>query len=181
MAHAVGGDARAARGGAAGAGSAGFWRVPVRGAGRGGPAAAGEPRRGGGRERLRVEKDVACILAHCRGTIEGGVRNDRCQTLMFSATMTSSLAEVEQLGRGDGTGMELVRIDVGQDFVPEAAIGAEDGDGGEDVDADADAPPKKRPKATLPAGLVQQYLFMPSAVRDAHLVATLRTFLHDGG
>lgn len=76
---------------------------------------------------------------------------DQCQKLLFSATMTSSLEEILSLH----VAKSYVRIDV-----------RDDGETG---------------KSILPAGLKQQYIFMPNQVRDAYLVTAIRVLLKNGG
>ena len=76
---------------------------------------------------------------------------NQCQKLLFSATMTSSLEEILTLN----VAKSYVRIDVRDDV--------------------------EKGKSVLPAGLKQQYIFMPNQVRDAYLVTSIRVLLKNGG
>ena len=66
---------------------------------------------------------------------------ERRQTLLFSATLTSSIEELEALAMKDACRYDLTK------------------------------------KQQMPAHLVQQYLFMPSQVKTAYLVALLQKII----
>jgi superfamily II DNA/RNA helicase len=145
-------------------------------------------------------------------------RHSRCQTLLFSATMTRSLDCVEEMA-GAGMGrLPLAKIVVQEGYDKVAATSkkqkktkkespkeqikeGEGSDGNDDDDDDSqlsasastsdddddddDDPVGSRSRATsmpkIPAGLKQEYVFMPSRVRDAYLLATLRALMENGG
>lgn len=140
------------------------------------------------------EKDVAELLLHCN-------RNKRtqCQTLLFSATMTRSLESVEEIA-GAGKGRlplkkfvirddendkkrKRQKLDDDSDEESDAQDVKECGNDENDVD-DVDEEKKATEEALtpkIPAGLKQEYIFMPSRVRDAYLLTTIRTLLSNGG
>lgn len=144
------------------------------------------------------EKDVAELLLHCN-------RNKRtqCQTLLFSATMTRSLESVEEIaGAGKGRlplkkfvirddesndnhkrrkflDMESKR-DGENDTTNSVECGNDDSDSS-DVEDEEKKATKEALTPRIPAGLKQEYIFMPSRVRDAYLLTTIRTLLSNGG
>jgi ATP-dependent RNA helicase DDX49/DBP8 len=131
------------------------------------------------------ERDVAELLLHCTNDKRPG--REQCQTLLFSATMTRSLESVEEMA-GAGKGRLPLRkfvIQEGIESTSEATAkkqkkdetrgtGSEEGDA-EEQSEDGSSIPK------IPAGLKQEYLFMPSRVRDAYLLTTIRTLMANGG
>ena len=140
------------------------------------------------------EKDVAELLLHCN-------RNKRtqCQTLLFSATMTRSLESVEEIA-GAGKGRLplkkfVIRDDEGnkRQKIGETESKSVEEDGSKDVvecgndesgAIDLDEEKKNTEEALtpkIPVGLKQEYIFMPSRVRDAYLLTTIRTMLSNGG
>jgi len=137
------------------------------------------------------EKDVAELLLHCN-------RNKRtqCQTLLFSATMTRSLESVEEIA-GAGKGRLPLRKFVIRDdekdknhkrqklIETESENDKDDKNDIADCGNDTDDEEKKTTEQALtpriPAGLKQEYIFMPSRVRDAYLLTTIRTLLSNGG
>ncbi|VEU34227.1 unnamed protein product [Pseudo-nitzschia multistriata] len=144
------------------------------------------------------EKDVAELLLHCN-------RNKRtqCQTLLFSATMTRSLESVEEIaGAGKGR-LPLKKFVIKSDESNKnkrQKLGAENEETSEESDdedgvvecgndesdsAENEVERKKRIEEALtpriPAGLKQEYIFMPSRVRDAYLLTTIRNILSNGG
>jgi ATP-dependent RNA helicase DDX49/DBP8 len=139
------------------------------------------------------EKDVAELLLHCN-------RNKRtqCQTLLFSATMTRSLESVEEIaGAGKGR-LPLKKFVIRDDehiknHKRQKIMGTENKNNDEVVECgndesdsnDIDGEEKKTIEQALtpriPAGLKQEYIFMPSRVRDAYLLTTIRTLLSNGG
>lgn len=107
-------------------------------------------------------KDVAEVL------IQVGKGKAVCQTLLFSATMTQSLEAVEALaGAGQG------RLSL-QKFVA-----AEGNESKNDVTSENKNDGSEIPK--IPSGLRQEYIFMPSRVRDTYLVAAVRHLMINGG
>jgi ATP-dependent RNA helicase DDX49/DBP8 len=162
------------------------------------------------------EKDVAELVLHVSRRRD---HQSRCQTLLFSATMTRSLDCVEEMA-GAGLGRlpltKIVVVDEGyddgaakKDRVNRAAAKEEEEKKSDDNDNDdededgrsststsgsdeedpvdtADAADASRTITTatmpkIPAGLKQEYVFMPSRVRDAYLLATLRALMENGG
>lgn len=160
------------------------------------------------------ERDVAELLLHCNQD-----KRTKCQTLLFSATMTRSLESVEQIA-GAGRGRLplrkfVIRSDDAGDAIPvtkklrveteegedsDESSNEEDNDSGddnsekEDGDEEEDDNDSDNKKAKsidtsstdaltprIPAGLKQEYIFMPSRVRDAYLLTTIRTLMSNGG
>ena len=134
------------------------------------------------------EKDVAEILLH---TTSNGKRRRNCQTLLFSATMTKSLAQLEEMA-GAGLGRLPLRKYVIRENAStdqndhknkkkkrsrsnSASSISSDDEGSTDDEQPIDLTP------TIPEGLKQEYIFMPSRVRDTYLAATIRTLMVHGG
>jgi ATP-dependent RNA helicase DDX49/DBP8 len=141
------------------------------------------------------ERDIAEVLIHTNNP----ERKIKCQTLLFSATWTASLKIVEELANEqefqkfvidpeprEGTKSdEKVQAKDSKDIVSDEINDPHNGasDEGDDIEEengdaaveDAITVPK------IPAGLQQEYIFMPSRVRDAYLLATVRTLLANGG
>jgi len=132
------------------------------------------------------ERDVAELLLHCTTrSVDGTHRQHReqCQTLLFSATMTRSLEGVEEIA-GAGMGRLPLRKFVIQEGMDAAAKPAakkqKPEENGEMQPADEDGQEESTiPK--LPAGLKQEYVFMPSRVRDAYLLTAIRALMANGG
>jgi len=101
------------------------------------------------------EKDVAQIVLHCTKT--------SCQILLFSATMTLSLQRLNQIANHNDK----------EEFSPLTKIIVHEHTNNDDDEC--------KIVSKLPAGLVQEYIFMPSHVRDIHLVATIQELLLHGG
>lgn len=142
------------------------------------------------------ERDVAEVLLHCNP------QNKRhpCQTLLFSATWTESLANLEDMA-GNGLGrlplQKFILTDDGVASTPAKktdkkeketdGVDSDDSDGaGDDVDeedgaGDKPSPEEEATRPKIPAGLKQEYVFMPSRVRDAYLVAAIRRLMANGG
>jgi ATP-dependent RNA helicase DDX49/DBP8 len=151
------------------------------------------------------EKDVAELVLHLSHRRD---HPSRCQTLLFSATMTRSLDCVEEMA-GAGLGrLPLTKIVVDEgyddgtakkDGVKQPAEKSDDDDNEEEDDDNRSSPSgsdEEYPVDTaaadasrtitttmpkIPAGLKQEYVFMPSRVRDAYLLATLRALMENGG
>jgi len=148
------------------------------------------------------ERDVAELLLHCNRD-----KRTKCQTLLFSATMTRSLESVEEIA-GAGRGRLplkkfVVRSDEEQNEQPlkkQKIEQAEDDDDDDDDDdhssnsseannstcaSESEQAEKDEEVVALtpriPAGLKQQYIFMPSKVRDAYLLTTIRELMSNGG
>mmetsp|Transcript_3181 Transcript_3181/g.7027 ORF Transcript_3181/g.7027 Transcript_3181/m.7027 type:complete len:656 (+) Transcript_3181:97-2064(+) len=167
--------------------------------------------------RSGFERDVAeCLLQSTTvmkrdndGDGKKRVRRNRCRTLLFSATMTRSLASLEEMA-GAGAGRlplrkVVVRADGSWDdgevsdkrakkkkkkkSEEEGNHEAEqekdsecntkgnnecDGSDGESSEDEGSTP-------NIPAGLRQEYIFMPSRVREAYLLCAIRTLMTHGG
>jgi ATP-dependent RNA helicase DDX49/DBP8 len=128
------------------------------------------------------ERDVAELLLHCTSAKRD--RHEQCQTLLFSATMTRSLESVEELA-GAGGRLPLRKFIIREgvestDKVSAKKLKTESADGdSEERDREEAEDITSIPK--IPAGLKQEYLFMPSRVRDAYLLTTIRTLMSNGG
>jgi ATP-dependent RNA helicase DDX49/DBP8 len=152
------------------------------------------------------ERDVAELLLHCNRD-----KRTKCQTLMFSATMTRSLESVEEMA-GAGRGRLplckfVIRADNEEKLKTKAkklktkdhgteeenskeqesgeSSGEEDGSDEEALEKskeqDSGETTEEALTPRIPAGLKQEYIFMPSRVRDAYLLTTLRTLMSNGG
>ncbi|KAL3943263.1 MAG: hypothetical protein SGBAC_002672 [Bacillariaceae sp.] len=135
------------------------------------------------------EKDVAELLLHCNRD-----KRTKCQTLLFSATMTRSLDFIEEIaGAGQGRlplckfvvkadnedqnkrkKLKLLTKDEGEGNVDESK---ENGGAVEDEEESEEV----QLTPSIPAGLKQEYIFMPSRVRDAYLLSAIRTLMSNGG
>jgi ATP-dependent RNA helicase DDX49/DBP8 len=136
------------------------------------------------------ERDVAELVLHCNRAQGGGrrLREERhrpsCQTLLFSATMTKSLESLQEIasGLGGGSSHSLKKFVIGNNKKKDVKkIGSartiteetlEDG-----ALHDDDMTYAESTLPALPAGLRQEYVFMPSRVRDAYLLAVIRTLV----
>ena len=139
------------------------------------------------------ERDVAEVLLHKSQTRD-------CQTLLFSATMTRSLETIEELAGGGRGRLPLRTFVIEQDCLKDRKkIKVQD----YDRNSDTQENPNQSDQTThdegnaqlklksddgaqpstpiIPAGLKQEYVFMPSRVRDAYLVTTIRTLVQNGG
>jgi ATP-dependent RNA helicase DDX49/DBP8 len=148
------------------------------------------------------ERDVAELLLHCNRD-----KRTKCQTLLFSATMTRSLESVEKIaGAGRGR-LPLQKFVIRDDEdmgktkkKQKVETNEEDGDSkgqdsgessGDDNDEETSGENAKQQECgdsiedaltpSIPAGLKQEYIFMPSRVRDAYLLTTIRTLMSNGG
>ncbi|CAJ1954571.1 unnamed protein product [Cylindrotheca closterium] len=135
------------------------------------------------------EKDVAELLLHCNRD-----KRTKCQTLLFSATMTRSLENIEEIaGAGQGR-LPLCKFVVKADNEEKnkrRKLKLTEDKGGENanenkVEGDATAEDEQESEEEqltprIPAGLKQEYIFMPSRVRDAYLLSTIRTLMSNGG
>jgi ATP-dependent RNA helicase DDX49/DBP8 len=144
------------------------------------------------------ERDVAEVLLHCNPT----KKRQPCQTLLFSATWTESLASLEDMAGAGGGRLPLQKFILTEDSTDVVATGQKDeardsnpnphppdkttehdDDNDEEKETkntmDATQQGAMRPK--IPAGLKQEYVFMPARVRDAYLVTAIRRLLANGG
>jgi ATP-dependent RNA helicase DDX49/DBP8 len=133
------------------------------------------------------EKDVAELLLHCNRD-----NRTKCQTLLFSATMTRSLESVEEIsGAGKGR-LPLCKFVVKEDseenrkrkqkklkLVSDDAGNSESDTESKEEGSDDEKEEVLTPR--IPAGLKQEYIFMPAKVRDAYLLTTIRMLMSNGG
>lgn len=151
------------------------------------------------------ERDVAeCLLQSTTVMREGKRVRRNCRMLLFSATMTRSLKSLEELA-GVGMGrLPLKKIVVRSDGTWDSGEGKRaDGKNDDDDDSsnasDEKNDNKEKNDATsnndddesdeedqgstpnIPAGLRQEYIFMPNRVREAYLLCTIRTLMTRGG
>lgn len=157
------------------------------------------------------ERDVAEILLHTTSARQDSnrrVRRTNFQTLLFSATLTRSLESLEQLA-GAGMGRLhlktfLIQEDDGREPEKEDCKIVEEKRGEKRSCEDLsrmDEPRKDNagcgkniPEGetitdardtanipSLPVGLRQEYIFMPSHVRDGYLVTAIRHLMVNGG
>ena len=138
------------------------------------------------------EKDVAELLLHCTTTGTGDTttmrRRPQCQTLLFSATLTRSLESIEEMA-GAGLGRLPLRKFVihedgeCKDSGNKRKRGKEESgsESGNEVDELDDETDNNDCAPTIPAGLKQEYIFMPSRVRDSYLLTAIRTLMANGG
>jgi ATP-dependent RNA helicase DDX49/DBP8 len=107
------------------------------------------------------------------------VRRNNCQTLLFSATLTRSLENLEEMA-GAGLGrLPLKKFVINSD----GQVGGKkskkrkttDSEDSEGEDSEIESIPN------IPTGLRQEYIFMPSHVRDAYLITAVRHLMINGG
>jgi ATP-dependent RNA helicase DDX49/DBP8 len=149
------------------------------------------------------ERDVAELLIHCNHNRVGENRQP-CQTLLFSATMTRSLESMEELAGGGKGKLRLQKFLIRDDgdaiqtkkkksLKEVKAVKEKDGeeddnemdDKGDDVlvtDSNTESDDEAEALAPkIPEGLKQEYIFMPSRVRDAYLLTAIRKLMVNGG
>lgn len=139
---------------------------------------------------------------------ERRIRRDVCRTLLFSATLTRSLKSLEEMAgagmgrlpltkvviREDGSSWETEDKDdagKGDRKDKKRRVGSEDDvasngandsdDENSDCDASDDEESDHGSTPNIPAGLRQEYIFMPSRVREAYLLCAVRTLMTNGG
>jgi len=133
--------------------------------------------------------DVAEVLLHGTTRRIDDVNSSRerrgnCQTLLFSATLTRSLESLEEMA-GAGLGklpLKKFVLDGDDSKRNKRKKGDDDDDdSGDDDEAsdDEDITSSSIPK--IPPGLKQEYIFMPSHVRDAYLITAVRHLMANGG
>ena len=147
------------------------------------------------------ERDVAELLLHCNGNSNNSNNQaSKCQTLLFSATMTRSLESVEELAGGGKGKLPLQKFLIRDDDMekkPKKKKTQQEGDkededkdatedGKEDGSIDDDDDDEEDDIAEaltpqIPDGLTQEYIFMPSRVRDAYLLPAIRKLMINGG
>jgi ATP-dependent RNA helicase DDX49/DBP8 len=139
------------------------------------------------------ERDVAEILLHTTIGNHSNLhqRQPRCQTLLFSATMTKSLESMEELaGAGRGR-LPLVKFVIRNEEAEAGDEGLQQDRQTKKQKQDSVSSPEEKETEedhgdnlhtpTLPAGLKQEYVFMPSKVRDAYLMTVIRRLVVNGG
>jgi ATP-dependent RNA helicase DDX49/DBP8 len=146
--------------------------------------------------RSGFEGDVAEVLLHgttTRGRGDGRERRGNCQTLLFSATLTRSLESLQEMA-GAGLGRLPLKKFVLNGVEDSGDVkkskkrkkgSDDDSDGRSDSDDDAsDSEDEDLTQASIPQippGLTQEYIFMPSHVRDAYLITAIRNLMANGG
>ena len=119
------------------------------------------------------ERDVSELLLHCTtlqsDTDSVRLHRDQCQTLLFSATMTRSLESIEELA-GAGVGRLPLQKFIIQDSASAKKKEEEPGSSSRNPEI-----------PNLPSGLKQEYVFMPSRVRDTYLITAIRHLMLNGG
>ena len=137
------------------------------------------------------------------GGIEASSRTRRTnfQTLLFSATLTRSLESLEQLAGGGMGRIHLKKFIIQEDKVKsieqrqnkkrthdnlggvmkqqEPSDCPEKKDGEDEQDSIHELDTTNIP--SLPVGLRQEYIFMPSHVRDGYLITAIRHLMMNGG
>lgn len=160
--------------------------------------------------RSGFERDVAECLLQSTTTVgrDGGkrTRRDVCRTLLFSATMTRSLSSLEEMAGAGAGRLPLKKVVVREDGswddgevekeqakkrrrgkktssdVGEMCAIEDDGNDCDDKDDDSeDSSSELESTPNIPAGLRQEYIFMPSRVREAYLLCAIRTLMTHGG
>lgn len=147
------------------------------------------------------ERDVAeCLLQSTTIMREGKRVRRNCRMLLFSATMTRSLKSLEELAgvgmgrlplkkvvvRSDGTwdNGEAKHADGKNDEDDSSNASDEKSDTKEKNDAASDDESDDEDQGStpnIPAGLRQEYIFMPNRVREAYLLCAIRTLMTRGG
>ena len=136
------------------------------------------------------EKDVAELLLQTSLRVKDKRKPNKCQTLLFSATLTRSLESIEEMA-GAGLGrLPLKKFVIREDdkesdkkkkkvhpskeeILAETDVTTND-DKDESEEGEDNTP-------RIPAGLKQEYIFMPARVRDAYLLTAIRTLMANGG
>jgi ATP-dependent RNA helicase DDX49/DBP8 len=132
--------------------------------------------------------DIAEILLHVHSHQTPVAANStrpqntpKCQTLLYSATCTSSLETLEALALGSSTFGDskaslLRKFVISQDYTLLPSTTSTEVRNESEVTI-----PTTEAITSLPNGLKQEYIFMPDRVRDAYLLATIRELLANGG
>ena len=139
------------------------------------------------------ERDVAELLLHCNRD-----KRTKCQTLLFSATMTRSLESVEEIaGAGQGRlplckfvikadksegkekNLKKQKLECGKNIDDNNENESDQQSQKDDNEVEEAVEEALTPR--IPVGLKQEYIFMPSRVRDAYLLTTIRTLMSNGG
>merc|ERR1712151_1238772 len=102
----------------------------------------------------------------------GNNPSTKCQILLFSATMTVSLERLSKIATSTST----TNNDGKEEFLPLTKIVIQESSKNNENEEKEVALSTK-----LPAGLVQEYIFMPSHVRDTYVVATIQQLVQNGG
>ncbi|KAL9191406.1 hypothetical protein ACHAXT_001112 [Thalassiosira profunda] len=156
--------------------------------------------------RSGFERDVAECLLQSTTTMsaEAGkrVRRTVCRTLLFSATMTRSLASLEEMAGAGAGRLPLTKVVVREDgtwddgevekSAKKKRKSETEDDSGESADqkkgernegsgSDDSESEDESSTPNIPAGLRQEYIFMPSRVREAYLLCAIRTLMTHGG
>ena len=142
------------------------------------------------------EKDVAELLLQTTTSERKKEGNNKCQTLLFSATLTRSLESTEEMAgaamgrlplkkfviREDGQESKQKRQKKATQKEERTLDGVADNvesNGKSEEEEEEEEEEDNTPR--IPAGLKQEYIFMPARVRDAYLLTTIRTLMANGG
>lgn len=135
------------------------------------------------------ERDVAEVLLQSTSRLNGEgkrVRRD-CRTLLFSATMTRSLKSLEEMA-GAGVGkLPLMKVVVRPDGtwdngeVGQTKKMKKETESSNASEEEESSDEEESSTPNLPAGLRQEYIFMPSRVREAYLLCAVRNLMTHGG
>jgi ATP-dependent RNA helicase DDX49/DBP8 len=146
------------------------------------------------------ERDVAEVLLHT-------TQSNHCQTLLFSATLTRSLESIEELAGGVNGRLSLQKFVIEQDSAQNELLSQSKRQAKNQVNSQEDdildygsreketnaastgsqkedntnQPKDKSSTPKIPSGLKQEYIFMPSRVRDAYLLTVIRNLVKNGG
>ncbi|KAL7563320.1 hypothetical protein ACA910_016677 [Epithemia clementina (nom. ined.)] len=146
------------------------------------------------------ERHVAELLVHCTTTTSAAAsstkegentlphprkRRNQCQTLLFSATMTRSLQSIEEMA-GAGLGRLPLKKFVVQEHstrlvTKKVKVSSSQDNDNDDEENDNHSNGDSQLTPKIPAGLKQEYVFMPARVRDAYVLTAIRHLLINGG
>lgn len=118
-------------------------------------------------------KDVSEVVQQCCSNV--------VQTVLLSATMTASLRTLQELVGDHKRLRTYVAKDVGKVVEEETPPNADDDKIAQQTDEKTIPGAVTMEKPKVPAGLVQEYLFIPDKIREAYLLATIRTLVVNGG
>ena len=139
------------------------------------------------------ERDMAEIMLQTTASITKKRQNIKTQTLLFSATMTQSLQQIQSLtsssSSSNTTSLPWKWIQINEDTLCQTQ---HDGNRTEVVARVLSTHPRDEDSNNhretiqdviprIPSGLAQEYIFMPSRVREAYLVTAIRKLVRNGG
>jgi ATP-dependent RNA helicase DDX49/DBP8 len=135
---------------------------------------------------------MAEIMLQTTASITKKRQNIKTQTLLFSATMTQSLQQIQSLTSSSSSSatpsLPWKWIQINEDTQcqthhdgnrTEVAQVLSTHPGDEDSNHHRETIQDAMPR--IPSGLAQEYIFMPSRVREAYLVTAIRKLVRNGG